>query len=110
MAGLNYLPINKSKNQTDCFIIELDENNYIFEVYWNPIEKYFAFNMYDIDEDPIILGRKITYNVNMLDNIVDERVPAVQITPVNPAVEDDHITYDKFMDSIKCYIFAAGDE
>lgn len=110
MSKLNYLPISKSKTVMDRFIIELDENNYIFEVYWNAIGEYFAFNMYDIDENSIIFGRKITYNVNILDNIVDERVPGVEIIPVNPAVEDDHITYDKFMDSIKCYIFAAGDE
>jgi hypothetical protein len=110
MVQLNYLPITKSKTKTDRFIIELDENNYIFEVYWNPIGEYFAFNMYDIDENLIISGRKITYNVDMLDNIIDERVPGVQILPVNPAVEDDHITYDNFMDSVKCYIFAAGDQ
>lgn len=110
MSELNYLPVNKSKTVMDRFIFELDENNYIFEVYWNAIGEYFAFNMYDIDEKPIILGRKITYNVDMLDNIIDERVPGVEILPVDPAVEDDHITYDKFMDSIKCYIFAAGDE
>ena len=106
MVELNYLPITKNKNKADRFIIELDGANYIFEIYWNPIGEYFVFNMYDINEKPIILGRKITYNVDMLDNIIDERLPNVTILPVNPAVEDDHITYDNFQDSVKCYIFA----
>ena len=110
MIELDYLPITKSRNNADNFIIELDETNYIFEIYWNDLNKYFAFNLYDIDEEPIILGRKITYGVDMLDNIIDDKIPAVEILPVNPAVEDDHITFDNFINSVKCYILPAGGE
>ncbi|MCF8002123.1 MAG: hypothetical protein K9K76_09725 [Halanaerobiales bacterium] len=105
---LEYLPITKSKNKKDRFIIELGKDNYIFEVYWNPIGKYFAFNMFDVDENSIILGRKITYNINMLDNIIDTRVPDLIILPVDPSVEHKKITYDNFMDSVKCYILSNG--
>lgn len=106
---LNYLPINKSKTKMDKFIIQLGESEYLFEIYWNPIGEYFAFNMYDIDENPIILGRKIVHGVDMLDNIIDDRLPNVVILPVNPAVEEGQITYDNFMDDVKCYILP-GDE
>lgn len=105
---LNYLPITKSKRRMDRFIIELDNSNYIFEVYWNDVGKFFAFNMYDIDKNPIILGRKITYNVNMLDNIIDKRVPQVEIIPYNTAAQNTKITFNNFVEDIKCYIFPVG--
>lgn len=101
---LNYLPINKSKTKKDKFIITLDNKEYLFEVYWNDIGKFFVFNMYDSEENPIILGRKITYNINMLDNIIDDRLPDVSIYPLNPSIEDGHITFDNFMETVKCYI------
>lgn len=103
---LNYLPINKSKTRTDSFIIELDGNNYIFEFYYNPIGKHFTFNMHDIDENAIVLGAKIVYNFDMLGNIVDDRLPNVIIMPADPSAQDQKITYENFMDSVKCYIFA----
>ena len=101
---LNYLPIKKSKTKMDKFIISLDDKEYLFEFYWNDIGKFFSFNMYDSESNPIILGRKITYNINMLDNIIDERLPNVAILPLDPSLIDGHITYDNFMESVKCYI------
>lgn len=110
MIKLNYLPINKSKTKMDRFIIGLDGANYIFEIYWNSVGEFFVFNLYDIDEEPIILSRKITYESDMLSNIADKRVPGVEIIPLNPAEESGSITFENFQDSVKCYIFQAGDQ
>lgn len=101
---LNYLPIEKSKNKTDSFIIELDNDNYIFEFYYNQLGEYFAFNLYDVDQKPIILGKKIVYNQNILEGVIDKRIPNVEIIPADVTAENNQITYGNLMESVKCYI------
>lgn len=105
---LDILPIDKSKikYKNERFAIDLAENEYIFEVYWNPVAEIFTFHMYDKTGNPIILGRRIVYGVDMLSNAVDDRLPDLKIIPLDKTGKSEKtgITYENFMESVLPYI------
>lgn len=105
---VKYLPIDKEniKSRPDRFNIKIDDQEYIIQVSWN-IEGFFSINIYDTLGDPIILGKKIVYGVDILKNVVDDRLPeGYKIIPMDKTgnSEKDGITFDNFMDSVKPYI------
>ncbi|MBM7623643.1 phage baseplate plug family protein [Sporohalobacter salinus] len=102
---VNILPIDTEDidKSNDRFAIDLDGNTYIFEVFWNPIGEFFSFNMYDENEEALIMGRKIIYGVDMLRNVIDERIPNLKIIPVDKTgdAEKTGITFYNFIESVK---------
>lgn len=105
---VKYLPINKEniKRKPDRFNIKIGEQEYIIQVSWN-VEGFFSINIYDTHSNPIILGKKIVYGVDILSNVVDDRLPAgYKIIPMDKTgkSESTGITFDNFMDSVKPYI------
>ncbi|WP_408956237.1 phage baseplate plug protein [Natroniella sp. ANB-PHB2] len=104
---LDYLPIDKSelKKQPERFAVELAGDNYVFVVRWNEVGEFFAFDMYDDEGDPLLFGRRITYGVDMLADVLEY----VDIVPVAKSegadVERNGITFDNFMNQVKPYIF-----
>ena len=112
MMKLEYLPIETDliEYRPDNMRITLEGKRLQFITFWNPIGEFFGFELYDRQGEPIILGRKIVYRVDMLGNIVDDRLPGIDIIPLDPTGEHDKITFDNFMKEIKPYIFPAGDE
>jgi len=109
MAVVNYLPI-KTENinkKPDKFTINLKDAELIFEVFYNAQGEFFSFNLFDKEENPIIYGRRIVYGVNILENIIDDRLPTnVKIIPLDKTgqAEKIGITFDNFMQSVKTYI------
>lgn len=108
---INYLPIDKNniKRKPDRFNITIKDKDLIFEVYWN-YEGYFSFNLYDQAGEPIIYGRRIVYGVDMIDNIINDRLPKdIKIIPMDKTgrAEKNGINFRNFMANVKPYI--AGD-
>lgn len=103
---ISYLPININNIQKrpDKFKTNLSDQDYIFEIFYNPVGKYFSFNLYDEDEKPIIFGRRITYGTNMLGNVI--KILDIKIYPLDKTdqAEKIGITLENFMTSVKPYI------
>lgn len=106
---INFLPINKDniKQQPDRFITTIKGIDFIFQISWNPEVKGFFCDLYNSNEDPIILGKKITYGEDILANLIDDRAPSVKIIPLDKTsvAEKEGINLENFMTSIKPYIF-----
>lgn len=105
---VNYLPINREEieKRPDKFITTIDKIELIFEISWNPEMEAFFFKLYDYEENPILLGRRIVYGEDMLATLIDERIPDVKIIPLDKtgAAEREGITFENFMVSVKPYI------
>lgn len=105
---ISYLPINieNIEYRADRLAITLAGQQVIFRISWNPVAKAFFFDLFDIEVDYILAGRRIVYAQDMLENIPDDRVPNVQIIPLDPSGEADQegITLQNFMNSVKPYI------
>ncbi len=110
---LSYLPINRENilYRPDRLAITLAGQQVIFRVSWNPIAEAFFFDLFDNEGDYILAGRRIIYAHDMLENIPDNRVPEVQIIPLDPSGEADQvgITLENFMNSVKPWIIEAGE-
>lgn len=111
---VNYLPINRKEieKRPDKFITTIAKTELIFQISWNPEIKAFFFNLYDYEENPILLGRRIVYGEDMLATLLDERVADIEIIPLDKTGEAkrEGITFDNFMSSIKPYIFEGDSE
>ena len=82
----------------------------LFKISWNVEDNSFYVNIYDGNGNPILLGHKVTYGVDIFGNICNKGVPCqLAIIPLDYSGEDDKITYDNFMENVKPYIFK-GDE
>ena len=108
MMELSYLPINRENilYRPDRLAITLGDQQVIFRISWNPVAESFFFDLFDNEGDYILAGRRIVYAQDMLENIPDERVPGVQIIPLDMSGEADPfgITFENFMKSVKPYI------
>lgn len=104
---VRFLPINKKfiKMRPDRFSIEISGIELIFEVSWNNKGGFFAFDLYNSDEELILSGKRIVYGVDMLDKMVD-LLDGVKIIPFDKTgqAENTGITFDNFMMSVKPYI------
>ena len=105
---LQYLPIDREsiKYRADRLAIDIAGQQVIFRVSWNPVAESFFFDLFDNEGDLILAGRKIVYATDMLENIKDDRVPEVEIIPLDPSggADDIGITFDNFMREVKPYI------
>lgn len=105
---LTYLPINRENIEfrADRLAIALAGKQVIFRISWNPVAKAFFFDLFDNEGDYILAGRRIVYAQDMLENIPDDRIPGVQIIPLDLSGEADQeeITSENFMNSVKPYI------
>ena len=111
---VQYLPIKKEKIKYRPFLfaINLEGNNLIFRISWNPVAEAFFFDLFDRQKNSIIKGRKIVYGQNMLSNIIDKRLPNLQIVPLDPAgdCKEKGITFNNFMNQIKPYLLEIEDD
>lgn len=101
---MRYLPVNTENIEqiNDRFAVDINDQEFIFELFWNQEGEFFSFNMYDRREEPIIVGRKIVYGIDLLANTVDERLPNVKIMAIDESgrSESKGITLENFGDSV----------
>ena len=103
---LDYLPIdrNRIQFQPDRFATSIDGKQLIFRISWNPVAEQFFTDIFDIEGVTIVEGRVITYGTDIIENVMDERLPDVMIVPADPAGEFTEITFDNFMREVKPWI------
>jgi hypothetical protein len=104
MADINYLPIDKNKIP-EQFEIIISNVLLKFVVRYNAAADFFTADIYDKDDAVIAYGKRFIIDVDLFENIIDSRLPNVQIIPYDPSNTVSRITYDNFMGSVKPYIF-----
>jgi hypothetical protein len=109
----SYIPINKENiiKQPERFSINLHGITLVFEICWNPEGGFFSVDIYNEEEDPIVLGRKIVYGSDILYNIYSLlELPDVEIIPLDKSGEAEKtgITLDNFGEEVKLYVVGGG--
>lgn len=108
---MEYLPVQKDnlKSKPYRFLIEIEGVQLIFEFRYNQIDENIYFDVLDVDENPIIIARKLVYSVDLFSNVIDNRLPEVVILPLDANERVDKITLDNFMDRVIPYIASESD-
>lgn len=104
MQELKYLDIDKTLVPYKFSVVI---NNVIvkFLIRYNSVGDYFTADIYDKDDNVIAYSKKFILEVNLFENINDDRLSKVKIIPFDPSDEYKRITYDNFMEAVKPYIF-----
>ncbi|MED3932970.1 phage baseplate plug protein [Priestia megaterium] len=99
----DYIPINKD-NLPEQFEIDLANNTFFMRVNYNQTYDFFSVDLYDTNNDPIILGEKLVLNVPLWQDSVDERLPAPTLVVLDESDIEKKITFSNFMVTTFLYI------
>lgn len=107
---LKYIPlaVKEIEKISDRFNITLAGVELFFEVAWNKVAEAFFVSCYDVNGAPILEGRNLIHNENLFEGIMDERLPAIQIVPLDLTgqAEATGITLEQIINGIvKLYVF-----
>lgn len=106
---MDFIPIDKEM-LPEQFEVELGEENFIFEFRYNETYDFFICDLYDIDNEPIVLGEKLMINKPLWSEITRIDLPAPTLIPLDESNQTSRITYDNFGVSVFLYIDDVGEE
>lgn len=105
----DYIPISK-ENLPERFEFDLAEETFTFEVFYNEVGDFFTVNLYDLNDNPIVLGEKLVLNVPLWSDIVNSKLPAPSLIPLDESGKEDRISYDNFGETVFLYIDDVGED
>lgn len=79
MATISHLPIDVNVGFPQRFKCRVAGVLLEFECRYNPNGDVYTMDIYDQDGNVIVYGKPIVYGSNLLDGIVDDRLPPVAI-------------------------------
>lgn len=107
---LTYIPLEVKdlERVSDRFNITVAGVELLFEMAWNDEAGALFGSCYDANGDPILEGRNLIYGENFFEGVLDERLPAIRIIPLDltGAAEATGITLENLKnETIKLYVF-----
>lgn len=99
----NYIPIEKN-SLPEQFEIDLANDTFIMGVNYNQSYDFFTVDLYDMKRNPIVLGEKMVLNIPLWSDLVDDRLPAPSLVPMDESDQETRITFDNFMETTFLYI------
>jgi len=78
--------------------ITLDGKPYIFEFNFNSRGDFWTLSMYDREQHPLLEGRKIVLNYELIKQFTDERMPPNFLFSIDPSLSNfSDLTQDDFL-------------
>ena len=103
-----YIPIEKEELPVE-FVIDLAGRSFLFGFNYNESQELFTVDLYDVDEVPIVLGEMCVLNERLWIDIIEDRLPDVDIVPMDESRQSTDITYENFMSTVFLYIDDVGE-
>jgi len=98
-----YIPVRKN-NLPEQFEIELAGATYILGINYNETHDSFTVDLYTVDLESIVLGEACVLNERLWVDIVDERIPPIDIVPMDESKKAKFLTFENFMESVFLHI------
>ena len=102
MSQRDYIPIDVD-DLPEIFEIELADITFNFGVSYNAVGDFFTVDLYDEDLNPIILGEKLVLNHRLWAYVNDDRLPAVDLVPMDESGIATYCGIDEFMKTVFLY-------
>jgi len=109
MAKRDYIDIDKEEVPV-VFDIDLAEDTFTMGINYNQTNDFFTVDLWDSEGNVIVRGEKMVLNRPLFEDLVDERLPAPTLVPMDEAGREDRITYENFGVTVFLYIDDIGDE
>lgn len=102
MAVRDYIPIEK-ENIPELFEFDFDERSFLFGINYSESQDLFSVDLYDEDENPIVLGERLILNEKLWSDIVDDRLPSIDVVPMDESGKETMVTWDNFQVTVFIY-------
>lgn len=99
MAKRGYIPFEKDDLPVE-FEIELGGTDYVLGLNYNESQDIFTVDLWDIEQNPLVLGEKLVLNERLWQDVINEDLPATDLVPMDESGAATEITYDNFMDTV----------
>ena len=106
---MEYIPIDK-ENLPERFEFDLGAETFILEFRYNELFDHFTCNLFDMEEEALVLGEKLVLNKPMWSDLTNVDLPAPTIIPMDLAGNEDRVTFSNLGVSVFLYIDDEGDE
>ena len=103
MAKRGYIPIDKEDLPVE-FEIELGGQDFILAVNHNASQDIFTIDLWTIDYAPLVLGERLILNERLWADIVNEKLPSIDLVPMDEADNETEITFDNFMSTVFLFV------
>ena len=103
MSLRSYIPIEKEQ-LPELFEIDLANQSFLFGIDYNQSEDFFTVDLYDLDNSPIILGERLVINETMWADVISEKLPAIDLVPMDESGEAKVITFENFGKTVFLYL------
>lgn len=104
MARIGRLPIDPAVGFPQRFQCRIAGVLLGFEVRYNAMGDFFTIDIMDQDGDVIVSGKPIVYGADLLEGIVDDRLPGVMIVAADTAGVHDRVGRDALGVDVHLYI------
>lgn len=109
MASRDYIPFDK-EDIPQQFEFDLADDTFILRINYNQTDDSFSLDLYDQDMEAIVLGEKLILNVPLWEDIVNEKLPAPSLIPMDESNTEKRVTYENFMQTVFLYIDDVSDD
>ncbi|EAF3405562.1 hypothetical protein CTN12_12050 [Listeria monocytogenes] len=102
MAIRSYIPVELD-NIPEIFEFDFDSRSYLFGINYAESQDVFSVDLFDIEGNAIVLGEKLVLNERLWADVIDDRLPAVDIVPLDESGKEVSITKDNFTKTVFLY-------
>ena len=109
MSLRSYIPIEKDQ-LPELFEIDFDNQSFLFGVDFNKSQCIFTLDILTLESEPIVLGERLVLNERLWADIIDDRLPSIDLVPMDESGEARSITFDNFGKTVFLYIDSLPDD
>ena len=103
MSLRSYIPIEKDE-LPELFEIDFDNQSFLFGIDYNKSQCIFTLDILTLENKPIFLGERLVLNERLWADVIDDRLPSVDLVPMDESGEARSITYENFGETVFLYI------
>ncbi|MCL0312784.1 hypothetical protein M2S00_06655 [Apilactobacillus sp. TMW 2.2459] len=102
MSVRNYIPIDVD-DLPEQFDYDIDGQTYILKIDYNEQGDFFTVGIATEDEDWIVKNWKMFLNRPLFESVVDDRLPATALVPMDESNQAKRISITNFGDTVFLY-------
>lgn len=109
MSKHEYIPVTTDR-LPELFEIDLGSDSYFIGINYNQFGAFFTIDLFDNQNQPIVLGEPLIYGRRLFSMMTDTRLPAVDIVPFDESGRDRVITLANFGITVFLYFMSEPEE
>ncbi|MGV0167215.1 phage baseplate plug family protein [Furfurilactobacillus sp. WILCCON 0119] len=78
--------------------------DYYLALTHNETGHFYTIDLYDVSMNPLVLGEKLVLNQPLFNEVIDERLPAITLVPLDEAGHETTITPENFGKTVFIYL------